>query len=628
MKSIFGEKLKISGCLRLDSRNRYEKSLKKVLKIYSCVHLSLDIALIGSFLVEVSNMTEETNGATASETYAIGLSFGSSYSSIAHISPEGKVEVIANEEGDRQIPSILSYVEGEEYHGTQAKAQLVRNSKNTIAFFKDYIGKPYSQIDPTPCQQSAHPAQHDGQVIFSVQDSAEGEPSNLSVSEVTTRHLRRLKNSAGDFTGKKVKSAVVTVPTNFSAEQKTALTKAAKDAELDIIQYIHEPVAAVLAYDSRSPDSVQDRVIVVADFGGRRSDAAVLVCTGGGLYSIIATTHDYELGGAQLDQVLMDHFAKEFEKKHKSDPRKNERSLAKLKLESEAVKKALSQSASATFSVESLADGVDFRSTVNRTRFNTIGRTIFTKFSRMVEEVIKKADMDVLDIDQVILSGGSSHVPKIAEDIQNLFPESLKVLAPSTSTASLNPSELSARGAAIQASMIQDFDKEDIDQSTHEMITVTPHTQNAIGLQVTGQPTDAATVIVPPMTAVPARKTKIIDAPEGDVLLLVTEGESDIKITKPEPKAKTNGTKDDDKDDIDSDDEDEDEEDELREKVYKAKKLLAEFQFKELKKGTKLEVIVNIDTDLGVQISARKAKDKQGVRGTLSPPNPVENGSA
>lgn len=574
-------------------------------------------------------MAEETNGVSALETYAIGLSFGSSYSSIAHISPEGKVEVIANEEGDRQIPSILSYVEGEEYHGTQAKAQLVRNSKNTIAFFKDYIGKPYSKIDPSPCKQSAHPKESNGQVLFEVKDTEGEEKNDISVNEVTTRHLRRLKNSAADFTGKKITSAVITVPTDFSTEQKSALTKAAKDADLDVIQYIHEPVAAVLAYDSRSPESVQDRVLVVADFGGTRSDAAVIVCTGGGLYSIVTTIHDYELGGAQLDQVLMDHFAKEFEKKHKSDPRKNERSLAKLKLESEAVKKALSQSASATFSVESLADGVDFRSTINRTRFNTVGRTIFTKFSRIVEEVIKKAGMDVLDIDQVILSGGSSHVPKIADDIQNLFPESVKVLAPSTSTSSLNPSELSARGAAIQASMIQDFDKEDIEQSTHEMITVTPHTERAIGLQLTGQPTDAATVVVPAMTAVPARKTRIIDAPEGDVLLLVTEGESEIKVTKPEPKAKTNGTKGDD-DVIDSDDEDEDEEDELREKVYKATKLLAEFQFNGLKKGTKLEVTVNIDQDLGVQITAREAKGKsvKPVRGTLAPPKPAENGSA
>lgn len=575
-------------------------------------------------------MSDETNGASAPERYAIGISFGNSYSSIAHISPEGKVEVIANEEGDRQIPSILSYVDGEEYHGTQAKAQLVRNAKNTIAYFKDYIGKPYKSIDPTPCKGSAHPSEADGTVVFSVQDKEGDDPNNVSVSEVTTRHIRKLKNSAADFTGKTVTAAVVTVPTDTTNEQKAALIKAAKDADVEILQFIHEPIAAVLAYDSRAPESVEDRVIVVADFGGTRSDATVVSCTGGGLYTVLATTHDYELGGIQLDQVLMDHFAKEFEKKHKTDPRKNERSLSKLKLESEAVKKALSQSASATFSVESLADGVDFRSTVNRTRYQLLSVKVFQKFTRMIEEVIKKAGLDILDVGEVILSGGSSHTPKIAENIQAMFPETTKVLAPATSTTSLNPSELQARGAAIQASMVQEFDKEDIEQSTHEMVTVTPHTQHAIGVQVTGQPEDAFTIVVPSSTAVPVRKTKVISAPEGDVLLLVSEAESSIKVTKPEVKPKTNGATVEEAGDSDADsDEDEDEEEEdIREKIFNVKNRLAEFQFKELKKGTKIEVTINIDSDLGVQITAREAKGKGGVRGTLEAPKPKENGSA
>lgn len=590
--------------------------------LVSCVHCSLNR--------ELADMSEDPNGASVPERYAIGISFGNSYSSIAHISPEGKVEVIANEEGDRQIPSILSYVDGEEYHGTQAKAQLVRNAKNTIAYFKDYVGKSYSGIDPTPCKNSAHPSEAAGKVVFNVQDHEDDGTSSVSVLEVTTRHLRRLKNSAEDFTGKTVTAAVMTVPTNTTPEQKAALSKAAKDANIEILQFIHEPVAALLAYDSRAQEPVKDRVIVVADFGGTRSDAAVIACTGGGLYTVLATTHDYELGGLQLDQILIDHFAKEFEKKHKTDPRKNDRSLAKLKLESEAVKKALSQSASATFSVESLADGVDFRSTVNRTRYQLLSVKVFQRFTRMVEEVIKKAGLDLLDIDEVILSGGTSHTPKIAENIEALFPETTKVFAPATSTASLNPSELAARGAAIQASMVQEFDKEDIEQSTHEMVTVTPHTQYAIGIQITGQPSDSFTVIVPPTTAVPVRKTTTVTAPAGDVLLIVSEAQSQIKVTKPEPKPKTNGTKaEDDADDADSDeDEDEDEEEDIREKIYKIKNRLAEFQFKELKKGTKLEVTINIDSDLGVQITAREAKGKGGVRGTLEAPVPTENGSA
>lgn len=586
-------------------------------------------------------MSDEVNGVTTPEKYAIGISFGNSYSSIAHISGEGKVEVIANEEGDRQIPSVLSYVEGEEYHGTQAKAQLVRNAKNTIAFFRDYLGKTYDQIDPSPSKYSAKPQEVDGKVVYEVADVPESDKvSKVDISTVTTRHIQKLKESAGNYIGKTITSAVVSVPTDTTAEQKAALTKAAKDANLEVLQFINEPTAAVLAYDARAIDSIQDRTILVADFGGTRSDAAVIVCSGGGLYSILATTHDYELGGTQLDQVLIDHFAKEFEKKNKVDPRKNDRSLAKMKLEAENVKKTLSQSATATFSVESLADGIDFRSTVNRTRYQLLAVKQFQRFTRLVEEVVKKAGLDLLDIDEVIMSGGTSSTPKIAENIQALFPETTTVHAPATSTSSLIPSELSVRGAAIQASMIQDIDKEDIAQSTHEVVTVTPHTKSAIGVQISGQPAEQFTVIVPATTAVPARRSKTISvATEGDVLLLVSEAESSIRITKPEAKPKTNGaTVEDGKDsdaDSDEDDDEEDEDEETRSKIWKVTQPLAEFVFRGLKVPTKLEVTVNVAADLALSITARETKGKSGgsssgtngVRGSIAAPKVTENGS-
>ncbi|KAI1629470.1 heat shock 70kDa protein 5 [Exophiala viscosa] len=577
-------------------------------------------------------MSDETNGSQTGSTehYAIGISFGNSYSSIAHISGEGKVEVIANEEGDRQIPSILSYIDGEEYHGTQAKSQLVRNNKNTIAYFRDFVGKDYKSIDPTPCHASAHPLESDGQIVFSVQEKEDEEQSKIPVSEVTTRHLRRLQNSAADFTGKTVNAAVVAIPTDTNEEQKDALTKAAANIKVEILQFIPEPIAALLAYDSRSEAATTaDKTVIVADFGGTRSDVAV-IASRGGMYSILATAHDYELGGAQLDQVLVDHFAKEFEKKNKTDPRKNERSLAKLKLESEAVKKTLSQSTSATFSVESLADGIDFRSTINRSRYEIIALKTFGRFARLVEEVIKKADLDVLDIDEVILSGGSSHTPKIASNIEALFPETTKVLAPATTPSALNPSELSARGAALQASLIQEFDKEDIDQSTHEMVTVTPHLTAAIGYQYTGQSSDAFTVIIPPATAVPARRTQVIEGLQGDVLIRITEGEREIKVTKEEPKAKpdTNGTKEDDDEDEDDEDDEDDEPEEIREKIWKTTQPLAEFVLKDLKKGSKVEVMVNVDADMSLSITARPVKGQGGIRGEIKAKATTQNGSA
>ena len=295
---------------------------------------------------------------------------------------------------------MLSYIEGEEYHGTQAKSQLVRNSKNTVAYFRDYLGKDFDSIDPTPSHASAHPHKHESTVAFCIQDNESGAQNVVTVSEITTRHIRRLASSASDFLGKQVNAAVITVPTNVTKEQREALSKAAKAAGLDVLQMISEPTAAVLAYDARPEAKIQDKIIVVADLGGTRSDIAV-VASRGGIYSILSTSHDYETAGVQLDQVLIDHFAKEFMKKNKTDPRQNERSLAKLKLEAEATKKALSLGGNASCSVESLADGIDFSSTINRTRYELLASKVFGAFTRLIEEAVRKADLDILDIDEV-----------------------------------------------------------------------------------------------------------------------------------------------------------------------------------------------------------------------------------
>lgn len=193
---------------------------------------------------------------------------------------------------------------------------------------------------------------------------------------------------------------MITVPTNFSDEQKEALSKAAKDASIEVLQMVSEPTAAILAYDARPEAELKDKIIVVADLGGTRSDVAV-IASRGGIYSILSTKQDYETAGAALDQVLIDHFAKEFIKKHKTDPRQIPRSLAKLKLEAEATKKALSLGGNAALSVESLADGVDFASTINRTRYELLAGKVFNSFVNLIKETIQSAHLDILDVDEV-----------------------------------------------------------------------------------------------------------------------------------------------------------------------------------------------------------------------------------
>ncbi|RAL62098.1 hypothetical protein DID88_002584 [Monilinia fructigena] len=564
-----------------------------------------------------------SNG-TAGERNAIGISFGNSNSSIAYTTVEDKAEVIANEDGDRQIPSILSYIHGDEYYGQQAKQQLVRNSANTVAYFRDFLGQDFKSIDPTHCHASAHPLDHEGTIAFKIQDKEEGEPSTVSVSEVATRVIRRLAQSASDFSGKEINSAVITVPTNFSDSQKAALTKSANDAGLEVLQLISEPVAALLAYDARSEGKVTDKNVIVADLGGTRSDVAV-IASRGGMYTILATAHDYEFAGVHLDKVIMDHFSKEFIKWNSIDPRENARSLAKLKLEAEATKKALSIGTNSNFSVESLAEGIDFSSTINRLRYETIGRKVFDGFNRLIESVVKKAGLDALEIDEVILSGGTSHTPKIASNVQYNYPNAT-VHAPSTSPTAINPSELQARGAALQASLIQEFDASDIEQSTHAAVTTVQHLTNAIGvLSISGESDKGVfTPIIAAETAVPARRTVEIATPKegGDVLIKIVEGGSHIKVTKPEPKPKSNGAKVEDANSDDSEEDDsEEEEEEQRERIWKVGNVLAEAAVKGVKKGGKVEVMINISKDLSVTITAREVGEKGGVRGNLAAPS-------
>ncbi|KAK4966259.1 Hsp70 protein that interacts with Zuo1p [Elasticomyces elasticus] len=600
--------------------------------------LSNETCHAGLKITITSTMSEDSaiDDTQHPERTAIGLVFGNSYSSIAHTSQQdGSTTVIANEDGDRQIPSILSYVAGEEYQGTQAKAQIVRNPRNTIAYFRDFLGKGFKDVDPTPCHASAHPVDVDGSVAFVVQEKEDGEDgeeqekSTLTVAEVTTRHLRKLKESASGYLGKDVNAAVITVPSDFSDAQKSALSEAASKAGIEVLQFIAEPIAALLAHDAKlqaaaeSSSSPPDKIVLVADIGGTRSDIAV-VASRGGIYTTLATAHDYELGGSQLDQILIEHAAKEFQKKNKkaSDPRKNERSLAKLTLEAEAVKKSLSLGATASFSIESLADGIDFSLTVNRSRFELLANKVLMSFTRLIESAVQKAELDVLDIDEILLGGGSAHTPKIASNLQSHFPESAVVIAPATSATAINPSELTARGAAIQASLIAGFETSEIASSTEAVVTVTPHLRNAIGL-VTGN--DGFAVVVAAETPAPVRRTVHVEVKDGgNVLVRLAEGVREISV-KTEEKAKTNGNaKKDDSDEDDSDDEPE----ETREKVWKAGKVLAEAGIRGVKKGGKVEIQVNVAADLSLTVVCREVGGKGGVRGTVPAGKTEQNGSA
>lgn len=382
----------------------------------------------------------------------IGITFGNTSSSIAVATQDGKVDVIANPDGDRAIPSALSYVGSDEYHGVQAEHQLVRNAKNTIINFRDFIGKSFDEAETAAPYHVGAPAVKtaDGKIAYDI--VRDGNNELITVDEISKRHFKQLKDAAEDYIGKEIEGVVLTVPTDFNEHQRQQLTSIATDAGLKVLQLINEPSAALLAHLSADEDRLlQDKIYVVADFGGVRSDAAV-ISVRGGVLTILATAHEYGLGGDKLDEALAEYFAKEFEKKTKVNPRTNARSIAKLKAESIVVKKTLSNVQTSTCSIESLAEGLDFHTSINRLRYELAARQPLSEMTSFVEKAVAKAGLDNLDIDEVLLVGGASHTPKLASNIQFIFPETTTVVAPALDPKALNPTELVARGAALQAS--------------------------------------------------------------------------------------------------------------------------------------------------------------------------------
>lgn len=531
----------------------------------------------------------------------IGISFGNTSSSIAYINPKNDVDVIANPDGERAIPSVLSYVGEDEYHGGQALQQLVRNPKNTIINFRDFIGLPFSQCDASRCAAGAPVVEIDGKAGFVV--SRGDVEEKLTVDEVVSRHLNRLKLAAEDYIGSSVKQAVLTVSSDFTDEQKSALKASAAQVGLEIVQFINEPSAALLAHVEKYPFK-EDVNVVVADFGGVRSDAAVIAIRNG-IFTILATAHDQHLGGDNLDAELIEYFAKDFEKTNKCNPTKNARSLAKLRANAMVTKKTLSNATTATISIDSLADGFDYHTSINRMRYELVANKVFSQFTSFIENVIAKAELDPLDIQAVLLSGGVSFTPKLTTNLEFIFPESVEILGPQNENASNNPNELASSGAALQAGLVSNYDNEELAEALQPIVVNTPHLPKAIGL--IGAHGEFHPVLLPE-TSYPVQKKITLKNAKGDLLVGVYEGEHHIQEKTVEPEAKE-------EDEEDSEEWSDDEPEVIREKLYTLSTKLMELGLKDVKNGA--EITFNVNKDGVLRVSARDLKSTTVVKGEL-----------
>ncbi|SSD59853.1 related to Ribosome-associated complex subunit SSZ1 [Saccharomycodes ludwigii] len=548
----------------------------------------------------------------------VGISFGNTSSSIATVKNNDKVEVIANPDGERVIATALSYRDGDEYHGGQAIQQLIRNPKNTIINFRDLIGQPkFSKLSEdlkNRCSAGA-PVVDIGDDVpgFIITNSESNKEIKLSVDEVVARHLKNLKLAADDYIGVNNKKAVITVPYDFNDLQKERIAKAASKAGLEIVQFIHEPSAALLSHLTTKTTSIhKDSNVVVADFGGLQSSVTVFAIRNNGIFTKIYTESRQDLGGSKIDDVLLKYLNSEFQKKTKVDATKNPRSLAKLKSNAILTKKTLSNTSNANISIDSLADGLDFNSSINVFKYDLVVRNVINEMVTFVEQAVEKSGLDKLEVDSILLTGGASFTPKITQTLQVVFPENqVKVISLVAGNELQHPDEMLSAGAAVQASLLADdlYEEDDLEKLLGHSVDV-PQLNECIGVL---DGSKKFVTIFDKYTSLPARQSFKLKSLVDGADLEVYTGKLNIKeeiIEKEEAPKKEEKKEDDDDDDENDWSEDEDDEPEvLKTKEIEPVEKLAELGIKATKNG--VELIFEISRENKLKVIARDLKTNE-----------------
>jgi L1 cell adhesion molecule like protein len=425
------------------------------------------------------------------EGHCIGIDLGTTYSCVG-VWQNGRVEIIANDQGSRITPSYVAWTSDDQrLIGDAAKNQASSNPENTVFDAKRMIGRKFS--DPYVQADMKHwpfkVAEGDGgkpKIVVEAKGTKE-----FSAEEVSAMVLSKMKLVAEDYLGGPVKYAVVTVPAYFNDAQRQATKDAGTIAGLKVLRVINEPTSAAIAY-GLDKDIKGEKNILVYDLGGGTFDVTLL-CIEDGVFEVKSTAGDTHLGGEDFDQNLMAHFAKVFERKAKLDVRGDKRAMQRLRRACENVKRALSTQTSATIELEALKDGVDLRETISRARFEELNMELFRKTMEPVATALKDAKMDKGDVDEVVLVGGSTRIPKV----QQLLSEYFNGKEP---TKGINPDEAVAYGAAVQGAVLSGAAAD----ATKDMviIDVTPLT---LGIETAG---GVMTTIIPRGTSIPVRKSQ------------------------------------------------------------------------------------------------------------------------